>query len=193
LLQQFPATSRSTTAKRILIVSDTHGQLHGGEAELARRCDIAVHAGDIGNLSVLRALRPRLRRTIAVTGNNDTPARWPAEQCSVLESIPTCARLALPGGMLVVEHGHRAGKVASRHQTLRGRHPEARLVVYGHSHRLSCDLEHRPWVVNPGAAGRARSFGGASCLVLEIDAQRWHIQAHRFETWMACDATPIRS
>jgi putative phosphoesterase len=184
--RRFPASSRSTRAKRILIISDTHGQLHAQVAVLARGCDIAVHAGDIGDLAVIRALRPRLRRTIAVVGNNDTPASWPSEQCAVLESMPACAHLALPGGTLVVEHGHRAGKVTRRHQTLRERHPEARLIVYGHSHRLCCDLGRRPWVVNPGAAGRARSFGGASCLVLAIDAHGWHIRAHRFESWAGC-------
>jgi predicted phosphodiesterase len=63
---------------------------------------------------------------------------------------------------------------------LRQRHPDARLIVYGHSHRLCCDLDAQPWVVNPGAAGRARTFGGASCLVLRIQDNGWHIEAYRF-------------
>jgi predicted phosphodiesterase len=152
---------------------------------VAQDCDIAVHAGDIGDLGVIRALRPRLGRTIAVLGNNDTRTGWPADQAAVLASLPACARLDLRGGMLVVEHGHRAGRVAGRHQALRTRHPEARLIVYGHSHRLCCDLDRLPWVVNPGAAGRARTFGGASCLVLRIDAQGWDLETHRFGSWPA--------
>ena len=176
----FPAHSRSGKASRVLIVSDTHGQLHPGVAALARDCDMAVHAGDIGDIAVIRALRPRLRRTIAVLGNNDTPAKWSPQQHAVLDSIPLCARLELAGGTLVVEHGHRAGKVATRHQALRQRHPDARLIVYGHSHRLCCDLDAQPWVVNPGAGGRARTFGGASCLVLRIQDNGWHIETYRF-------------
>jgi len=177
----FPAHSRSSKAARILIVSDTHGQLHPAVAALAHDCDIAVHAGDIGAVDVLRALCPRLRRMVAVLGNNDTPGRWAPRQHGVLERIPSSARLELPGGTLAVEHGHRAGKVATRHQTLRARYPDARLIVYGHSHRLCCDLDTLPWVVNPGAAGRARTFGGASCLVLHIRDRHWHIETHRFE------------
>jgi putative phosphoesterase len=180
LRSPFPAHSRSRRATRILIVSDTHGQLHPGVAALARDCDMAVHAGDIGDIAVIRALRPRLRRTIAVLGNNDTRAKWSAQQYAVLDTIPLCARLQLAGGTLVVEHGHRTGKVATRHQALRERHPDARLIVYGHSHRLCCDLDAEPWVVNPGAAGRARTFGGASCLVLHIRDARWDIATHRF-------------
>jgi len=178
----FPAHSRSSSAGRILIVSDTHGQLHPGVAALARDCDIAVHAGDIGSVEVIRALRPRLRRTVVVRGNNDTHAKWSAAQHALLNSIPVCARLELAGGTLVVEHGHRAGRVATRHQALRERYPDARLIVYGHSHRLCCDLDKQPWVVNPGAAGRARTFGGASCLVLHIRDRHWRIETHRFES-----------
>jgi len=178
----FPDHSRSPAATRVLIVSDTHGQLHPGVAALARSCDIAVHAGDIGDLAVIHALRPRLRRTIAVLGNNDTRAKWSAQQHAVLDSIPLCARLELAGGTLVVEHGHHAGRVATRHQALRERYPEARLIVYGHSHRLCCDLDAPPWVVNPGAAGTARTFGGASCLVLNVRDARWRIETHRFES-----------
>ncbi len=177
----FPAQSRSRKASRILIVSDTHGQLHPGVASLARGCDIAVHAGDIGDIAVIRSLRPRLRRTIAVVGNNDTASKWPPGQAELLAQIPACARLALPGGVLVVEHGHRAGRVATRHRTLRERYPDARLIVYGHSHRLCCDADQEPWVVNPGAAGRARTFGAACCLVLQLRGEHWAVETHRFE------------
>lgn len=181
-MQPVPVVStRSAGARRVLLLSDTHGSLHPSVAALARECDIAVHAGDIGDLGVLEALRPRLRRIIAVLGNNDTPARWPPGQAAAAARLPGSVQLRLNGGTLVVEHGHRAGSVARRHRTLRERYPQARLVVYGHSHRLCCDVDEVPWVVNPGAAGRARTFGGASCLVLKIDAQQWDIEVHRFQ------------
>jgi putative phosphoesterase len=180
-VQPVPVVStRSAGARRVLILSDTHGSLHPSVAALACDCDIAVHAGDIGDLGVLEALRPRLRRVIAVLGNNDTPARWPPGQGAAAARLPACVQLRLNGGMLVVEHGHRAGSVAGRHRTLRERYPQARLVVYGHSHRLCRDVDEMPWVVNPGAAGRTRTFGGASCLVLRIEGQQWDIETHRF-------------
>lgn len=178
---RFAASGFSRKAKRIAILSDTHGSLHPGVAELVRSCDVAVHAGDIGCIEVIRALRPRMRRVIAVRGNNDIPARWPGPQQALLGRIPMSATLHLPGGRLVVEHGHRAGRVATRHQVLRARYAAARLIVYGHSHRLCCDLDEQPWVVNPGAAGQARTFGGSSCLLLHVSSSDWVIEPHRFD------------
>lgn len=53
-------------------------------------------------------------------------------------------------------------------------------VLYGHSHRLLQDLAPAPWLLNPGAAGPARTHGGPSCLVLEAGGGDWQITAHRF-------------
>jgi putative phosphoesterase len=167
-------------AQRVAVVSDTHGQLDPRIAELVAGCDCAVHAGDIGGAEVLAALRPK-GPLVAVRGNNDLPAKWPADQHSLLRGLPEEARLSLPGGELLVLHGHRAGPVRSRHQWLRDRYPQVRAVVYGHSHRLVCDLSARPWVLNPGAAGRARTYGGPSCLLLAVRDRRWTAHEIRFE------------
>ena len=167
-------------AERVAILSDTHGLLDPRIAELVAGCDCAVHAGDIGGADVLAALCPK-GPLVAVRGNNDLPAKWPADQHSLLHGLPEEARLSLPGGELLVLHGHRAGPVRSRHQWLRERYPEARALVYGHSHRLVCDLSARPWVLNPGAAGRARTYGGPSCLLLAVNDRQWAVKKIRFE------------
>jgi len=67
-----------------------------------------------------------------------------------------------------------------RHARLRAAHPTARAVLYGHSHRLLQDSTSAPWLLNPGAAGRARSNGGPSCLVLEAGVGEWRITSYRF-------------
>jgi len=85
--------------------------------------------------------------------------------------------LALPGGRLAVEHGHKVNPVARRHALLRARYPHARLILYGHSHRQLIDDQAMPWVVNPGAAGRSRTFGGSGCVLLTAGARRWELQA----------------
>ena len=167
-------------ARRVAILSDTHGQLDPRIAELVAGCDCAVHAGDVGGADVLAALRPR-GPVVAVRGNNDLPAKWPPDHHSLLHGLPEEARLSLPGGELLVLHGHRAGPVRSRHRWLRNRYPEVRALVYGHSHRLVCDLSARPWVLNPGAAGRARTYGGPSCLLLAVNARQWRVEEIRFE------------
>lgn len=164
---------------RIAIVSDTHGYLDPRIAALISRCDYAVHAGDVGGIDVLLAMQPRYR-VIAVRGNNDTLRHWSTADKDTLEKIGLENRLALPGGELWVVHGDRVSPVGRRHEKLRERYAHARVVVYGHSHRLTCDLQQVPWILNPGAAGRARTFGGPSCILLTICGEEWSVQPMRF-------------
>jgi hypothetical protein len=165
---------------RVALVSDTHGVLDPRIAEVVRGCDFAVHAGDIGNGGVLEALAPR-RSLVAVTGNNDVPAKWPEGERALLAALPAEAGLDLPGGRLVVVHGDRVNPAGRRHARLRRRYADARLVVYGHSHRLVCDQAEEPWIVNPGAGGRGRTFGGPSLVVLSAGRRRWSLEPVRFE------------
>jgi putative phosphoesterase len=167
-------------AVTVAIVSDTHGHLDERIAAEVSACDYAVHAGDIGSAAVLRALLPRQRRVLAVRGNNDIPDKWPGE-AEQLDVLPLEWRLQLPGGELVVVHGHQyAGPAGARHRWLRQTYPEARLIVYGHSHRRVRDLSGTPWVVNPGAAGRVRTCGGPSCIVLTAGPRSWELQEKHF-------------
>jgi putative phosphoesterase len=165
---------------RVLLLADTHGHLDARIATLARECDIAVHAGDVGSAAVLDALRNGGTRVIAVRGNNDVPSKWPRDDRRVLDDIDEIARVELPGGMLVATHGDRYAP-STRHARLRAAFPDAHAIVYGHSHRLIVDDSETPWILNPGAAGRARTYGGPSCLMLEASARAWRIEAIRFE------------
>jgi len=168
-----------TAPRRVAILSDTHGVLDQRVAGLVAQCDIAVHGGDIGGLAALADLAPLDGRIYAVFGNNDTPRSWPSYELPALRHLPELVQLALPGGGLVVIHGHQF-PAKGRHAHLRRRFPEARAIVYGHSHRLEIDREARPWVLNPGAAGRARTYGGPSCLVLTASGEDWSLSVHRF-------------
>ena len=168
-------------AVSVVLVADTHGWLDPRVAEIVARCDIAVHAGDVGAAEVLDLLEPRTGDVYAVLGNNDRFSKWDRKEHRVLEALDDKAELALPGGVLVVEHGDDANPAAKRHELLRRRHPEAHAVVYGHSHRRVCDLDQRPWVLNPGAAGRTRTYGGPSCLVLVATESAWSVHEHVFE------------
>lgn len=164
---------------RVLLLSDTHGALDARIAALARTCDLAVHAGDVGSAGVLAELRDACPQVIAVRGNNDVPAKWPRDQHMELAALGTQAAIDLPGGVLVAIHGDRLA-AQHRHARLRAAFPQARAIVHGHSHRLVIDDAESPWVLNPGAAGRARTFGGPSCLVLTATARHWRIAPARF-------------
>jgi putative phosphoesterase len=166
---------------RVAIVSDTHGFLDDRIASVIETCDLVVHAGDIGNYSVLQDLQTKTSKVIAVAGNNDIEGRWSAHEAHIVKELPKTAELDLPGGKLVVEHGERHGFHSPCHTALREAHPGAKVIVYGHTHKLVCDKNQIPWVINPGAAGRTRTHGGPSCLVLIADENQWSIQINRFE------------
>lgn len=170
----------SAPAATVLILSDTHGAMDPRIAALSASCDYAVHAGDVGAAAVLQALAPRVG-IVAVRGNNDVPDKWPAGEAAVLDSLGHEGRLDLPGGMLVVVHGDTMLPAAARHARLRARYPDARCIAYGHTHRLVCDVASDPWVLNPGAAGRARTFGGPSCILLRTNPGGWSCEPVRFE------------
>ena len=162
---------------RVLLLADTHGVLDARIAELAQDCQLALHAGDVGADDVLDQLAAATGRVLAVRGNNDVPEKW-LGSAGTLAGLPDQLTVPLPGGLLAVEHGHRHG-AARRHPRLRASHGTARAVLYGHSHRLLQDQDALPWLLNPGAGGRARTGGGPSCLVLHA-GHDWQIIEHRF-------------
>jgi len=165
---------------RIALLSDTHNAVDRRVAEVVESCDLVVHAGDIGSPDVLAQLLPTSGRVFAVRGNNDTPDQWPQGTERCLRILPEYLSLDVPGGLVVVVHGHRVRPASRRHQTLRERHPEARAIVYGHTHRLVVDDSAHPWVLNPGAAGHTRTQGAPSCLVLTATPVAWYVDIHAF-------------
>jgi putative phosphoesterase len=166
---------------RVALLSDTHGFLDPRIAAIVETCDIAVHGGDVGGLAVLRQLQPRLGRVVVVRGNNDTARDWAGKDTDELDAIPRLAELELPGGRIVAIHGHRSGPLYDRHPRLRRRFPDARAILVGHSHHQLCDCDSVPWVLNPGAAGKFRTYGGPGCLVLTADEEAWSLERHRFQ------------
>lgn len=170
----------STSQTRIGIISDTHGFLDPRIAEVITDCDIAIHAGDIMGQHVLEQMNPRGGKIIAVRGNNDNEFIWESEQHPTLATLDHVANIDLPGGRLVVVHGHLHGGNHPNHSVMRNQFPEARTIVYGHSHKMICDMDESPWVINPGAAGEIRTRGGPSCLVLEASETDWQVESIRF-------------
>jgi len=166
---------------RVALVSDTHGDLEPRIVEVVRRCGLVVHAGDIGSGAVLDTLAHPDRRVTAVRGNNDVASKWDPEEHPRLDALPWEATLSMPGGKLAVTHGHQVMGVERRHEWLRERYPDARVVVYGHTHWRCIDRSAWPWIVNPGVAGRSRTFGGPSLVVLHIDDTRWRFRTVHFE------------
>jgi len=162
------------------ILSDTHNELDEQITALIKDCDIAVHAGDIGSRAVLEALQPKSGHVIAVAGNNDKPYLWDFEDWDLVKKLPAIQHLILPGGTIVIEHGHEHDMQKPEHRDLRNAHPDARLIIYGHTHKQIIDMDEPHHVINPGAAGFTRNKGGASCIVLTIEGDTWDYKTFKF-------------
>jgi uncharacterized protein len=132
---------------RIGVVSDTHGLLRPEVVEAFEGVEHILHAGDVGSLDVLVRLEA-LAPVTAVVGNTDGPA--------LRERLPETARLELGGVRIVVLHGHRIP--AATAAAAAAAHPDAGLVVFGHSHHAEARRIGGVLAVNPGSAG-PRRFG----------------------------------
>lgn len=174
--------SRTLTGlRRVAILGDTHGALAAGLTGLLGPADLIIHTGDVGSAAVLEQLG-KVAPVIAVKGNNDTPAKWPLAHHACLSALPDVQELKLDAGLLVVVHGHQWPRAGNRHAALRKRWPHARLVVYGHSHRQAADNTTHPQIANPGAAGHARTYGGASFIWLHADVTGWRCETVRLRS-----------
>lgn len=125
---------------RVGIISDTHGLLRPEATAFLRGSDFILHAGDIGDASVLAALAA-VAPVTAVRGNNDK-GKW-------AEAVPQFGVLQAGELLMYVLHDLSDLDVD----------PEAagfRVVVSGHSHRPSIEERGRVLYVNPGSAGPRR-------------------------------------
>jgi putative phosphoesterase len=114
---------------RVAVLADTHAPRFWkacppAVARHLEGVDLILHAGDVCQASVLEELAG-FAPVRAVLGNNDAPdvAAWGA---------PETLRLDLDG--LPAAMVHDAGPARGRPRRLRRRFPDARLVVFGHSH-----------------------------------------------------------
>lgn len=165
---------------KVALVSDTHKWICPQVLEVVADCDMVVHAGDIMGKHILDDLHARVDRVIAVAGNNDRPEVWAEDERETVSALPRTARLELPGGVMAVEHGHAHGWADPDLDSLRAAHPDVKMILYGHTHHRMVDKSQDPWVVNPGAAGRTRNYGGPSCLVLHASSEHWEIEPFKF-------------
>lgn len=126
------------------VVSDTHGLLRPEVLRLFRGVDLILHAGDVGDPHILTDLAA-VAPVRAVWGNVDG---W-----EVRRETEEDVRAEVGGVSVAVEHGHRV----SDHDELLDLHPDARVVIHGHTHlpRVERRADGRV-LLNPGSAGPRR-------------------------------------
>lgn len=131
---------RLKTARRIGLLSDTHGLLRPEAFEFLRGSDFIVHAGDIGDAAVLDTLRT-LAPVTAVRGNNDREA-W-ARAIAETE--------VLQAGEVRIYVLHDLAQL-----DLDPAAAGFRVVVSGHSHQPRIEERSGVLYVNPGSCGPRR-------------------------------------
>lgn len=140
------------------LISDTHGQLRPSVFDHLSGVELILHAGDIGSSELLIELEA-IAPVRAVWGNTDG--------FEVRARVPELVETELEGWRVVLVHGHQLG--SPRPDTLLEAHPDADVIVYGHTHRAAVDRVGGRLVVNPGAAGPARFRLAPSVALMTVE------------------------
>jgi uncharacterized protein len=126
-------------AKRIGLISDTHGLLRDEALAALEGVDLILHAGDIGGADILNRLE-RVAPLIAVRGNNDRDP-WAGD-------LPECCSIDVDGFVILLIH--------DLNELRRDWRAGVDCIVSGHSHRPLISERDGVIYVNPGAAGPRR-------------------------------------
>jgi uncharacterized protein len=148
-------------------MSDTHAPRRWKSCPAAvaarlRGADLILHAGDICTAAVLDELSA-YAPVRAVLGNNDGPdvAAWGAPLVLALDLD------GLPAAMI-----HDSGTRQGRLGRMRRRFPDARLVVFGHSHIPRDESDGEVRIFNPGSPTDRRRQPQGTIGVLRIEDGR---------------------
>lgn len=143
---------------KIGIISDTHGLLRAQVFDVFQGVEHILHAGDVGDPDILTELAA-IAPVTAVWGNVDG--------MEFRARIPEIARLELGGVRIVMLHGMQLGSPTP--QKAAAAHPDAGLVVFGHSHRPIIQQAGPTLAVNPGSAGPRRFKDPVTVAIAEIE------------------------
>lgn len=133
--------------KKIGILSDTHSCWDDRYAAHFRDCDEIWHAGDVGDIDIIRRLEQVCPVVRAVRGNID--------HGDVCRRCPESLEFTVEGVSVFITHiGGYPGRYAPGVRKHLG-HSGPRIMVAGHSHILKVmpDRELNLLHINPGAAG----------------------------------------
>jgi len=154
---------------RIGVISDTHipqfSKLPNAIWELFAGVEQIIHAGDLSILSVIAELEA-LAPVVAVQGN--------IEYEEVVLELPIKREVVV--GHCRIGIVHILGDSTTRVRLARQEFPNARVVVYGHSH-IPYNQEHDGQLLfNPGSATDRRRQPRCSVGLLHIDDQTQSVQ-----------------
>ena len=122
------------------VISDTHGLLRPEALDALRGATHILHAGDVGDIEILDALRS-IAPVTAIRGNIDT--HGPTAQ------LPATEAVELEGRLVYMLH-------SLADLDLKPEAAGIAVVIYGHSHKPSVETRNGVLYLNPGSAGPRR-------------------------------------
>lgn len=127
-----------------VVLADTHiprraKRLPEALTPYLERADLILHAGDLLEASVLDELSAFGAPVYAVRGNVDGP------------EVELPEELALEFGGVQIAVIHDSGRKEGRRKRLAARFPDARVVVFGHSHVPFLEDDGDLLLLNPGS------------------------------------------
>jgi hypothetical protein len=146
--------------RKIGLISDTHGVLRPEALQALRGSDLIVHAGDVGDPTILEALA-KIAPVIAVRGNVDT-ADW-------AKSLPETAVVEAAGANIYILHD-------SKTLDLDPKASQFHIVISGHSHKPSRSERNAVLYINPGSAGPRRFNLPITVAYLDLGATPWTVE-----------------
>ena len=144
---------------RLGIIADTHGLLRPEVHDVFKEVDRILHAGDVGDVSILDELG-LLAPVTAVYGNTDG---------SLLRThLKEVAEEWIDGFRFVITHGDQAGSPDGA--AMKELFPDADVIIYGHSHKPEIrDFPDFTVALNPGSAGPRRFDLPVTVAIMETE------------------------
>ncbi|TDP99433.1 MULTISPECIES: metallophosphoesterase family protein [unclassified Leifsonia] len=149
---------------KLLLISDTHvpkraRALPAQVLAAVDAADVVIHAGDWVDAATLDLLEQRARRLVGVWGNNDGP--------ELRRRLPEVAHVELGGLRFAVVH--EAGPATGREMRAERDHPDADVLVFGHSHIPWDTVSPRGLrLLNPGSPTDRRRQPVCTYLTLDV-------------------------
>ena len=139
-------------AKRIAVLSDTHGLLRPEVVAAITGCDAIIHGGDINKPEILDRLE-EIAPVWVVRGNNDK--EWAAH-------IPATLTFQIEDCRFFLVHNKKEVP-----KDLTG----IDVVIFGHSHKyFEQAIDGRLWL-NPGSCGKRRFDQEITFAILTVDGK----------------------
>jgi putative phosphoesterase len=120
------------------LISDTHNLLRPEAQSALQGVDQILHAGDVGDPEILKALK-KIAPVTAVRGNTDTELR----------TLPETELIEVEGASIYILHDLSRLDLKPEAAGIAG-------VIYGHSHQPKIEEKNGVLYINPGSAGPRR-------------------------------------